>query len=89
MIYLKWTREILEKVAKKKGWRLNPDDEYVESILEGLNNNKEKYGFFYCPCRVVEGDREKDKGKICPCIWSAEEIERDGHCHCQLYFKKE
>ncbi|TFF86737.1 MAG: ferredoxin:thioredoxin reductase [Promethearchaeota archaeon] len=89
VIFLKWTREIVKKVAEKKGWKLNPNEEELEGTLMGLNKNKEKYGFFYCPCRVVEGDREKDKDKICPCIWSEEEVERDGHCLCRLYFKNE
>ncbi|MHA1268550.1 MAG: ferredoxin-thioredoxin reductase catalytic domain-containing protein [Candidatus Helarchaeota archaeon] len=89
MLILVWTRETIEKVANKKGWKLNPDDEVVKSVIDGLNKNKEKYGFYYCPCRIVEGDKEKDKFKICPCKWSAEEVERDGHCHCMLYFKKD
>ena len=83
---LKWTIIILEKIAEKRNWKLNPDNEMVKIVLEGLNKNREKYGFFYCPCRVVVGDKEKDKDKICPCKWSKEEIEKDGHCHCILYF---
>ena len=35
------------------------------------------------------GDKEKDRAIICPCIYHKDEIAKDGHCHCQLYYRKD
>lgn len=79
-------RKFAEKYSERTGYALNPDEEELELVLEGLANNRDKYGRQYCPCRPVTGDPEEDKPKICPCEWHEEEIERDGHCHCRLFF---
>jgi len=76
------------KYAAKEGFDLNPDENIVNLVIEGLVRNKLKYKKQYCPCRIVSGDPEEDRPKICPCKWHKEEIERDGHCHCLLFFKK-
>lgn len=88
-------KEEIEKVEKfvrnyadKAGYDLNPDQEVFDTIIEGLAKNRVEHGFQYCPCRIIVGDKEKDKDKICPCKWHKEEIEEDGQCHCQLFFKK-
>jgi len=78
-------KKFAEKYAEKSGYRLNPDPEILEMILEGLVNNKEEYGRQYCPCRSVSGDPEEDRKKICPCFWHHQEIKEDGKCHCQLF----
>ncbi|MFN4133554.1 MAG: ferredoxin-thioredoxin reductase catalytic domain-containing protein [Candidatus Hadarchaeales archaeon] len=80
-------REMMEKYAKSQGYRLNPDETVTATILKGLLENEKKYGYRYCPCRVVEGDRTKDAPKICPCKWHKEEIEQMGHCHCGLFVR--
>jgi thioredoxin 1 len=77
----------MEKYASSKGYRLNPDEEVVMGILSGLLENEEKYGYRYCPCRPVTGDRQKDLPKICPCKWHEEELEQFGRCHCGLFVK--
>lgn len=76
----------VETYSKKKNFPLNPDQEERDMVIDGLLANKESYGRQYCPCRPVEGIPEVDKKKICPCAWHIEEIERDGHCHCRLFF---
>lgn len=80
-------RALMEKYAKMKGYRLNPDETITSTILKGLVENEKKYGYRYCPCRVIEGDKAKDAPKICPCKWLREEIEQMGHCHCRLFIK--
>ncbi|MGR3220281.1 MAG: ferredoxin-thioredoxin reductase catalytic domain-containing protein [Candidatus Anammoxibacter sp.] len=50
-----------------------------------MQPGKKKYGFDYCPCRIVTGDKEKDDKIICPCVYHEEEIKRDGKCHCDLF----
>jgi ferredoxin-thioredoxin reductase catalytic chain len=73
--------------AEKNGFRLNPNEKIVDGIIGGLLKNEEKYGQIYCPCRRVSGDKEEDSKKICPCFWHKDEIEKDGHCFCNLYTK--
>ena len=73
--------------AKSNGFQLNPDKMAVERIISGLLRNEEKYGSKYCPCRRISGNKEDDSKKICPCIWHKDEIKKDGHCLCNLYFK--
>ena len=79
----------LQEIAEKEGIMLNPDEKVLNSLLDALMRNKELKGEFYCPCRIPTGDKEEDKKIICPCIYHKEEVERDGHCHCFLFFRKE
>ena len=76
-----------EDYAKKSGFSVNPDKESVEKLARGLLANEQKHGAKYCPCRRVTGDKEEDKGKICPCQWHKEEIEKGGRCLCGLFVK--
>jgi len=79
-----WAREY----AEKNGFRLNPDETQLATVLRGLARTKAKFGQRYCPCRLRSGDPEKDKAIICPCIYHKDEIEKEGSCHCNLYFRK-
>ncbi len=59
---------------------LNPNEEIVKSIKEGL---AQKDG--YCPCRV-----EKTAENKCMCKEFREQIANpdfEGYCHCMLYYK--
>lgn len=58
-----------------KGYRLNPDKEYVEKILEGI---RRKDG--HCPCRLVADDTT-----LCPC----DEFVEKQICKCNLFVKKD
>ncbi len=77
-----------QQYAQENELKLNPDKEIVKRLATGLLANKRKYGARYCPCRRVTESLKEDKGKICPCQWHMEEIERDGYCLCRLFFKK-
>ncbi|OYT42566.1 MAG: ferredoxin:thioredoxin reductase [Candidatus Aenigmarchaeota archaeon ex4484_56] len=80
-------RKLSEKYAKSKGFKLNPNEQIVDVILEGLLKNEKEYGYRYCPCRPVSGDLDEDRDKICPCKWHKDEIKEMGHCHCNLFVK--
>jgi ferredoxin-thioredoxin reductase catalytic subunit len=80
--------EISKKYAESQDFKLNPDKKTLDRIIKGLLENEKKYGFKYCPCRMVTGDPEKDKPKICPCKWHKDEIKRMGHCLCGLFVKR-
>jgi len=76
------------RYAEKAGYKLNPDKNIVDKIEEGLLRNLSVHGEVYCPCRVIFGDKEKDKLIICPCAYHKDEIKQMGHCHCTLFVKK-
>lgn len=58
-----------------RGYRLNPDKEYVEKIMEGI---RRKDG--HCPCRV-----KIDETTLCPC----DEFVGEGVCKCNLFVKEQ
>ena len=72
--------------ARAKGYALNSDPTKLDEIVLGLAYNQRRYGYRFCPCRPISGNFEEDKKKICPCIWHEEEIRRDGHCRCGLFW---
>jgi ferredoxin-thioredoxin reductase catalytic subunit len=81
---LKWAKGY----ANKQGWALNTDEKQLSTVIRGLVRNKKKFGRPYCPCRLRSGDEEKDRAIECPCVYHKDEVSQDGHCHCNLYFKK-
>ena len=81
---LKWAKGY----ANKQGWALNTDEKQLSTVIRGLVRNKKKFGRPYCPCRIRSGDEEKDMAIECPCVYHKDEVAQEGHCHCNLYFKK-
>lgn len=77
----RWLRGWAKKYAESKGFKLG-DEKTVDSVLNGLLRNKEKYNFFYCPCRA-----QKVRENICPCIYHVSEIQKMGRCWCGLFAK--
>ena len=73
--------------AEKSGLRLNGDAKKLDLLFTAMGRRKVRSGEFYCPCRVVTGDREKDRASICPCEPHLREIAETGHCLCGLFFK--
>lgn len=62
------------------GFKLNDDNNLVEIMKESLTNIKDKFGEFYCPCKVDKSNPDN----ICPC-----KDFRDGSiCHCKLFIKE-
>ena len=76
-----------EKYAQEKGFKLNPNKEVVENIVELLLKKEKDLGARYCPCRRLSENKEKNKEIICPCKFHLEEIEKNGQCHCFLFVK--
>jgi len=58
-----------------KGYRLNPDADYVAGIIKGIYKREG-----HCPCRV-----NVDDTTLCPC----DEFVRDGICACNLFIPQE
>jgi len=84
-------KEILrfsQDYAKKAGFIMNKDKKQLAYVIKGLKANENKYGFRFCPCRVVTGNFDEDRIIVCPCIYHKAEIKDMGHCLCRLFFDK-
>lgn len=81
--------EKLKKLQEPKGYYFNKDRELVFELLDALLQNKERYGYMSCPCRLASGDREKDKDIICPCDYREPDVAEYGSCFCQLYVSRQ
>ncbi len=81
--------EAMKKVQEPKGYYFNTDRERTFDLLDALLTNKERYGYLGCPCRLLCGDKQKDRDIICPCEYSVPDIEEFGSCYCNLYVSKE
>jgi len=76
--------EKIKKYAEENNFNLGKE-KIVNFVIKGLVKNKKKYGEYYCPCRVVSGNKKEDEKKICPCFWHKEEIAKYGKCLCGLF----
>jgi len=79
----------LRKIQEPKGYFFNKDKGRVMELLEALTQNKERYGYMVCPCRLASGEREEDKDIVCPCIYREPDVKEYGSCYCSLYVSLE
>lgn len=82
-------RDILAPLQEKKGYPFNHDQAMTESLLEQLLVTKEWYGYMACPCRLANGEYDKDRDIICPCAYRADDVAEYGSCYCGLYVSRE
>jgi ferredoxin-thioredoxin reductase catalytic chain len=82
-------RQFMRAVANHQGWALNPDDAFLSDLAEGLARNYNAYGYYLCPCRDGDNDREADHDIICPCDYARADIDEYGHCFCGLFLSRE
>lgn len=81
--------EKLKKLQEPKGYFFNKDKELVMELLEGLLENKKRYGYMCCPCRLASEDKDADRDIICPCKYREADVAEFGSCYCNLYVSKE
>jgi ferredoxin-thioredoxin reductase catalytic subunit/rubredoxin len=77
--------EKLKREAERRGYRLNPDEAFVKSLIEGLATNGARYGYESCPCRLSTGKKDMDMDIVCPCDYRDSDINKYGACYCGLY----
>ena len=77
-------RDKIYAYANDRGYVVNESN--VENIIDGLIENEEELGGYYCPCRVVLENEHYKKAIVCPCLYAPREIERYGHCKCLLLY---
>lgn len=75
----------LRKDAAAGGYKLNPDEFFVEGLAEGLLANKDRYGIESCPCRLMTGKPEENLDIVCPCVYRDDDLADYGACFCALY----
>jgi ferredoxin-thioredoxin reductase catalytic chain len=88
-ITLEMVRQRAEADARTYGYYLNPDPKFLQSLLEGLKRNEERYGYPSCPCRLASGNFEIDRDIICPCDYRDPDVTEFGACYCALYVRKD
>lgn len=84
-------RAAWQRFTEKNDFMLNPDKEHVDTIIEGVHKNEEKFGLKLCPCRLRDGTRENDLELICPCNFKTHDTwkdEKKGYCWCGLFVKR-
>ncbi len=79
----------LKAEAKAGGYYLNPDEDFVLDLMEGLVTNTDRYGYLACPCRDAAGARDEDLDIICPCDYRDPDLDEYGACYCALYVSEE
>lgn len=79
----------LSNQIKNRGYFLNPDKSFTESLAEGLLINEDRYGYQNCPCRLASGKKEEDLDIICPCDYRDADVSQFGNCFCALYVSKD
>ncbi len=79
--------ERLIKIARQRGYIFNKKISRVKKVIGLMTMNYLEYGKYYCPCKQSEPpDLEKDV--LCPCPTMDDEVKKDGHCFCELFFQK-
>jgi ferredoxin-thioredoxin reductase catalytic subunit/glutaredoxin len=81
--------QFVNNVANHKTWKLVQDEDFLRTLVEGLHKNRQRYGYYLCPCRITSGGRQEDKDIVCPCDYAPPDIEEYGHCYCGLYLSSE
>jgi ferredoxin-thioredoxin reductase catalytic subunit len=81
--------ENLKKIQEPKGYFFNRDKERVSDLMAALLENKKRYGYMCCPCRLASGDRKKDQDILCPCVYREPDMKDYGSCYCNLYVSRE
>ncbi len=78
-------KEYIGKVCKQNNWIVNKDEQTFNDLVDGLVENKKKYGYQSCPCRLASGKRDLDRDLICPCDYAPADIKEFKACYCNLY----
>lgn len=81
--------ETLRSIQAPKGYHFNVDRNLVLDLLGGLLENKRRYGYMSCPCRLAAGDRKADEDILCPCVYREADVREFGSCYCNLYVSQD
>ena len=79
---------MLKPLQEAKGYYFNNDMNMTMPLLEQLLATKGMYGYMACPCRLANGEYEKDRDIVCPCVYREADVAEYGACFCGLYVSK-
>ncbi len=82
-------RQRAEADARTNGCYLNPDQDFLNDLFEGIRKNEDRYGYPNCPCRLSTGNLDNDSDVICPCAYRDIDVLEFGCCYCALYVRKD
>jgi len=82
-------RKRAEADSRTSGCYLVPDKDLLQSFMEGLQTNEQRYDYPSCPCRLASGVLEVDRDIICPCDYRDPDVAEFGACYCRLYVGKD
>jgi ferredoxin-thioredoxin reductase catalytic subunit len=77
----------IEELAISHGYKINPDNERVKKVVGLMTINFNEFGKYYCPCKQSH-PLDPNEDVLCPCSQIKDEVTRDGHCFCKLFFRK-
>jgi ferredoxin-thioredoxin reductase catalytic chain len=77
----------ITKIAEQRDYVLNPDQERIRKVVGLMTMNKREFGNYYCPCKQSH-PLNPQKDSLCPCPEMMNEVVKDGHCFCKLFYKK-
>ncbi len=82
-------KEVFREFTEGQEFGLNPDEDHLNMVLDGVLSNEKTVGLKYCPCQLRSGDFEADLGLLCPCNFKQQETYRDeDRCWCGLFTKR-
>lgn len=90
---MKSTRELETKIrnfAKNHNYVVKESE--LERVIKGLRRNFERYDLYFCPCkRYLPDPDDPDWNAIneCPCQSVHDDIHKNGHCYCRLFWTRE
>ncbi|KPJ64066.1 hypothetical protein AMJ44_13455 [candidate division WOR-1 bacterium DG_54_3] len=72
----KFLQEI-KRLSEKNEFQVNPDQDKVKSLIQGVTENERNHGMKYCPCRLITKDFEEDLKLVCPCNFRIHETYKE------------
>lgn len=79
----------LKAIAQERKVVFNPDEARVQKVVGTMTENYIATGEYICPCKQKHKPPIKGLDTLCPCPGMMDEIARDGHCHCWLFYTPE
>jgi ferredoxin-thioredoxin reductase catalytic subunit len=81
----------ITQFTAKNEFKINPDKNRVNTLLDGLFNNEKNHGLKFCPCRLITKNFEEDLKLVCPCNFTIHETYKGidkGECWCGLFVRR-
>ena len=76
----------LQAIARDKGLVLNRDEARVKQVVSLMTDNFKAIGEYVCPCKQKHKPPVAGRDTLCPCPEMMNEVSKDGHCFCRLFF---